>query len=851
MKIFITTIFISLFGLNHLNAQTTFGTDTQTACDTFTWIDGMTYTSSTNTETHTLVNANSVGADSIVTLDLTINNSTFGTDVQSVCTDYTWIDGNIYTTSNNTAMFVLANANSVGCDSTVTLDLTINTSNTGIDVQTACDTYTWIDGVEYTASNNTATHTLTNVVGCDSIVTLDLTINNSTFGTDVQSACTDYTWIDGNIYTTSNNTAMFVLANANSVGCDSTVTLDLSINSSTGTDVRSACDTYTWIDGVVYTESNNTATFVLLNALGCDSLITLDLSINNSIVTDIQTACDTYTWINGVIYTTSNNTAMHTLTNMFGCDSIITLDLTINNSNTGTDVQVACDSYTWIDDIEYTSSNNTATFVVQNAAGCDSTVTLDLIINNSSTGTDVQVACNSYEWIDGITYTVSNNVATFVLLNAVGCDSTVTLDLTVNSTTGTDVQAVCSKYVWIDGIEYTSSNNTAIFVLANANSVGCDSIVTLDLTILNNTTGTDVQSECATFTWIDGNTYTESNNTATFVLPNAKGCDSTVTLDLTINGTTGTDIQTTCDTYTWIDGVVYTSSNNTATFVLPNAVGCDSTVTLNLTINNSTFITNVETVCDTYTWVNGVVYTSSTSPTNLPTYVLLNSVGCLSTLELDLTINNSTTGTDVQTACNSYTWIDGNVYTESNNTAMFTLMNAVGCDSVVTLDLTINTVNINTAINTTLNVIAIESDASGAVYQWLDCNDAMSVLVGEENQTFTVTSNGNYAVEVSENGCVDTSNCVMIDNIGVDENTFNDKFSIYPNPTIGNFSIEFSQIQESLTIQLFSITGEMIQSNNYKNENLIELELNQPVGIYFVEVIDAAGKKAMLKIVKM
>ena len=53
--------------------------------------------------------------------------------------------------------------NSNGCDSVVTLDLTILDSTTGIDVQEHCDSYTWIDGETYTSSNNTATHTLTNV----------------------------------------------------------------------------------------------------------------------------------------------------------------------------------------------------------------------------------------------------------------------------------------------------------------------------------------------------------------------------------------------------------------------------------------------------------------------------------------------------------------------------------------------------------------------------------------------------------------------------------------------------------------------------------------------------------------
>ena len=90
---------------------------------------------------------------------------------------YTWIDGNTYTTSNNSATWTLTNAS--GCDSTVTLDLTITNSNTGTDVQTACDSYTWIDGNTYTTSNNSATWTLTNASGCDSTVTLDLTINNT------------------------------------------------------------------------------------------------------------------------------------------------------------------------------------------------------------------------------------------------------------------------------------------------------------------------------------------------------------------------------------------------------------------------------------------------------------------------------------------------------------------------------------------------------------------------------------------------------------------------------------------------------------------------------------------------
>ncbi len=77
--------------------------------------------------------------------------------------------------------------------------------NTGTDTQVACDSYTWIDGVTYFANNTTATHTIPNVAGCDSVVTLNLTINTvdltvantSPTLTANQSGAT-YQWLDCN-----------------------------------------------------------------------------------------------------------------------------------------------------------------------------------------------------------------------------------------------------------------------------------------------------------------------------------------------------------------------------------------------------------------------------------------------------------------------------------------------------------------------------------------------------------------------------------------------------------------------------------------------------------------------------
>jgi plastocyanin len=417
------------------------------------------------------------------------------------------------------------------------------------------------------------------------------------------------------------------------------------------------------------------------------------------------------------------------------------------------DVQTACDSYTWVDGITYTSSNNAAIYTLSNAAGCDSIVKLNLIITKSTSATDIQTACDSYTWIDGFTYTSSNNGALHTLNNAAGCDSIVTLNLTItNSSSAADVQTACDSYTWIDGITYTSSNNAATHILSN--SVGCDSIITLNLIVTNSSITTDVLSACLSYTWIDGVTYTSNNNTATHLLTSSGGCDSLVTLDLTItNSSSTTDIQTVCNNYTWIDGVTYTSNNNTATHLLTGSGGCDSLVTL------------------------------------------------------DLTITNSSSGTDIQTACNSYTWIDGITYTSSNNTATHALTNAASCDSLVTLDLTIN--NVDNGI--TNNSPTLSADLTGAEYIWLDCDNNYAEINGETSQVFTPTSNGNYAVSVTQNGCTDTSACEMVNNIGVTENILSN-LTIYPNPTSDQISIDIKGYNGRVNVEVYDLQGRLLEA---------------------------------------
>jgi hypothetical protein len=435
---------------------------------------------------------------------------------------YSWTSSGNYT---DTA------TNAGGCDSIIHIALTIYNSSAGADTLSACDSYTSPSGVYTWDSTGIYVDTIPNITGCDSIMSIDLTITNSTARTDTHITCGSFTWIDSVTYTTSNYSATDTLTNVG--GCDSVISLHLTLNSNTGIDVQAACDSFIWIDSTTYTTSNYTATDTLTNVAGCDSVVTLNLTINNNTGIDTQTACDSLTWINGITYTSNNNTAKDTLTNVAGCDSVVTLDLTIYNSSSGTLTQIACDSYTSPSGMYTWTSSGTYNDTLTNAVGCDSSITINLAIVYSSASTATHSACDSFTWIDSITYTANNNTATDTLVNTAGCDSVITLNLTINNNTGTDTQIACDSLTWTNGTTYTTSNNTATDTLTNA--AGCDSVVTLDLTINASNTGTDDQAACDSYTWIDGNTYIADNNSAVHTLSNMAGCDSVVTLDLTID----------------------------------------------------------------------------------------------------------------------------------------------------------------------------------------------------------------------------------------------------------------------------------------------------------------------------
>jgi hypothetical protein len=161
------------------------------------------------------------------------------------------------------------------------------------------------------------------------------------------------------------------------------------------------------------------------------------------------TVCDAFVW-NGVTYTTSGTYSVLSISST-GCDSTAFLNLIVNNTTTSTDVVSQCDSISWNGNV-YTTSG-VYYFISTNALGCDSIASLNLTILQPTSSVDTVVACNTYDW-NGNTFTTSG-VYSFGTTNALGCDSVATLFLTIVTpptvNAGTDQQLTAGATVTLQG----------------------------------------------------------------------------------------------------------------------------------------------------------------------------------------------------------------------------------------------------------------------------------------------------------------------------------------------------------------------------------------------------------------
>ena len=247
--------------------------------------------------------------------------------------------------------------------------------------------------------------TLISSTGCDSIATLNLAVNSivtSTTDITICNAQLPYTW-NSNSY---NAAGSYNVTLVSASGCDSVATLNLTVNnavtSTTDVTICNAQLPYSWNSNSYNAGGSYNVT--LVSASGCDSVATLNLTVNNAVTstTDV-TICNAqlpYTW-NSNSYNAGGSYNV-TLVSASGCDSVATLNLTVNNAVTSTTDITICNAqlpYTWNSNSYNAAGSYNVTLV--SASGCDSVATLNLTVNNAVTSTTDVTICNAqlpYTW---------------------------------------------------------------------------------------------------------------------------------------------------------------------------------------------------------------------------------------------------------------------------------------------------------------------------------------------------------------------------------------------------------------------------------------------------------------------
>ncbi|HLP20696.1 MAG TPA: LamG domain-containing protein, partial [Chitinophagales bacterium] len=528
-------------------------------------------------------------AQEVATLTYTVD---FTTSTDTACSSFTTAGGDVYTASgvyNDT----VSNIN--GCDSIITYNLTINQPSASTISVTACN-YVSPSGNTYTASG-IYNDTIPNVSGCDSVITINFTKLQPTASSLTVTACFYYTAPSGANYTSS---GVYTDTIPNSVGCDSVITINLTINT-TNCGAPAPEVLYYQFNEVGTTVTNRasspppgTATAIIQGALTqggtglCGGAL---IGSGNSSTTDyLNTGYATNLSSNAswsISMWTQDITSSSTLFYIFG-------DGAANGFRCFTNGIAGANNWilrgTGLTDVLVTGGATVAphmtTFVYDATLGNIKAYLDGTLINTVAQGAFTLSSGGPFKvmgYNSNVGSPAGGKLDEYRLYNrALGsAEILALLDATTYSTLN---EVSCDSYTAPSGAVYTASGVITDTIL-NAN--GCDSIITINLTINNSSTSTLTAVDCDSYTSAAGNTYTASG-VYTELFTNAVGCDSTLTINLTINNSTASTLNVTeCNSYTSPAGNTYTTSG-TYTDMLTNAAGCDSTITINLTINNST-----------------------------------------------------------------------------------------------------------------------------------------------------------------------------------------------------------------------------------------------------------------------
>ena len=292
---------------------------------------------------------------------------------------------------------------------------------------------------------------------------------------------------------------------------------------------------YKWNDTIFGVGTQSGTYQRIFTAAGCDSIATLELVVNETYdieFTDTICAGETYRW-NSEKYTESGSYTQ-SFTTQYGCDSIVTLHLIVGDVYNLEWSDTICDGevLVWNDSNYVKTGYYTQSFVSR--YGCDSIVTLHLTVGDLYDVSIYDTICvgETYTW-DGIKYTTTG-VYPRKYQSRYGCDSLVTLYLTVGEKYDIEMfDTICENevYVW-NKVQYKKSGS---YTQQFSSRYGCDSIVTVHLFVAPIVYESYAEAICKDEPYYFGKNILTKPGVYVDTAVSMYGCDSITTLTLRVH----------------------------------------------------------------------------------------------------------------------------------------------------------------------------------------------------------------------------------------------------------------------------------------------------------------------------
>lgn len=144
-----------------------------------------------------------------------------------------------------------------------------------------------------------------------------------------------------------------------------------------------------------------------------------------------------------------------------------------------------------------------------------------------------------------------------------------------------------------------------------------------------------------------------------------------------------------------------------------------------------------------------------------------------------------------------------------------------------------------TNVTVTASTLTADRTLAGTTYQWLDCDNNNAPINGATSQVFTPTQDGNYAVQLTTNGCISVSDCYPFSTLMTSYFNWENEIKVYPNPTNGQIVINGQVDVQS--VEVYNVLGELIN-------NKADLS-GFSSGLYFLKIKTSRGT-TIRKIIK-